>query len=108
MTGGEILGLIALVVLVGAGAVLAAAETSLTHMRRARAAVLARGDRENGNGHEEGDADDRTGLLLQVLEERSRYLGPILLMLLVCQLGAAGLTTVIVKDRFGGGWVAPS
>lgn len=108
MTGGEILGLVALVVLVGAGAVLAAAETSLTHMRRARAAVLARGDSEIGNGHEEGDADDRTGLLLQVLEERSRYLGPILLMLLVCQLGAAGLTTVIVKDRFGGGWVAPS
>ena len=34
MTGGEILGLVALVVLVGAGAVLAAAETSLTHMRR--------------------------------------------------------------------------
>ena len=66
MTGGEILGLIALVVLVGAGAVLAAAETSLTHMRRARAAVLARGDSEIGNGHEEGDADDRTGLLLQV------------------------------------------
>ena len=110
MTGGEILGLVALVVLVGVGAVLAAAETSLTHMRRARAAVLARGDRENGNGNgqDEHDADDRAGLLLEVLEERSRYLGPILLLLLVCQLGAAGLTTVIVNDRFGGGWVAPA
>ena len=108
MTGTEILGLFALVVLTGVGSVLAAAETSLTHMRRARAAVLARGDRENGNGHDDNGADDRTGPLLEVLERRSRYLGPILLVLLACQLGAAGLTTVIVNDRFGGGWVAPS
>jgi CBS domain containing-hemolysin-like protein len=108
MTGTEILGLLALVVLTGVGSVLAAAETSLTHMRRARAAVLARGDRENGNGHDGNGADDRTGPLLEVLERRSRYLGPILLVLLACQLGAAGLTTVIVNDRFGGGWVAPS
>ena len=108
MTGTEILGLLALVVLTGVGSVLAAAETSLTHMRRARAAVLARGDRENGNGHDDNGADDRTGPLLEVLERRSRYLGPILLVLLACRLGAAGLTTVIVNDRFGGGWVAPS
>ncbi|MBC8363711.1 MAG: HlyC/CorC family transporter [Actinobacteria bacterium] len=110
MTGLEMLGVVTLVLLTGVGSVLAAAETSLTHMRRARAAVLARGDRENGNGNGPGDnaAGDRTGLLLEVLERRSRYLGPILLLLLACQLGAAGLTAVIVSDRFGGGWVAPS
>jgi CBS domain containing-hemolysin-like protein len=106
MTGSEILVLLGLLVLIGVSGVLAAAETSLTHMRRSRASVLASSERENGNGN--GEHDNRADQLLEVLKERSHYLGPILLLLLVCHLGAAGLTAVVIDDRFGGGWVAPA
>jgi CBS domain containing-hemolysin-like protein len=109
MTGLEILGVVALVVLVACGAVLAAAETSLTHMRRARAAVLAEGPRENGNGNGDHDGEhDRSRVLVEVLQERSRHLGPVLLLLPVCHLGAAALTTVLALRWFGPAWVAPA
>jgi CBS domain containing-hemolysin-like protein len=90
MTGGEIAALVAFAVLLLAAAILALAETSLTHLGRARAAAL---DEE---GHK------RANVLLRLLERRERVLNPVLLLLLASHLAAATIVAVVVEDRFGG------
>jgi CBS domain containing-hemolysin-like protein len=89
VSGSEALGLLAFAVLVGFAAVLAVAETSLTHLGRARAARLA----EAG--------DPRAAELAQLLEHRERVLNPILLVVLACHLAAATIVAVLASDRWG-------
>ena len=96
MTAPEVFGLLAVLLMTGVSAVLAATETSFTHISQARAEVL--GDRSDGRAAE----------LLGFLEHRSRHLRPVLLALLACRLGAAGITAVLVQARFGGAWVLPA
>jgi len=89
MSAAEVAGLLAFAGLVGFAAVLAAAETSLTHIGRARAARLAE------------DGDPRAADLVRLLEHRERVLNPILLVLLTCHLAAATIVAVLAADRWG-------
>jgi putative hemolysin len=89
MSTAEIIGLLAVVGLVAFAAVLAVAETSLTHLGRGRAAALA------------DDGDKRARALLRLLEHRERALNPILLVLLTCHLGAASIVAVLAEHRWG-------
>jgi Mg2+/Co2+ transporter CorB len=89
MSGREVLGLLAFAGLVAFAAVLAVAETSLTHLGRARAARLAE------------DGDPRAAELARLLEHRERVLNPILLVLLACHLAAATIVAVLAADRWG-------
>ena len=94
MTTGEIVGAVAVVVLIVSAALLAVAETSLTHMGRARASALAEDGRKGA------------AVLERLLERRERVLNPVLLLLLTCHLGAATIIAVLVEDRFGLGGLA--
>jgi CBS domain containing-hemolysin-like protein len=96
MSGRELIGLLAFAALVGFAAVLAAAETSLTHLGRARAARLAE------------DGDPRATELTRLLEHRERVLNPILLVLLACHLAAATIVAVLASDRWGPAGVVAS
>ena len=93
MTTTEILGLLAFVGLVAFAAVLAIAETSLTHLSRGRAAALA------------DDGDRRAALLARLLERRERVINPVLLVLLTCHLAAATIVAVLTYSRWGSGAV---
>jgi CBS domain containing-hemolysin-like protein len=86
----EVLGLVAFAVLVAFAAVLAAAETALTHLGRARAARLA-----------EDNGDPRAADLARLLEHREQVLNPILLVLLACHLSAATIIAVMAAGRWG-------
>jgi CBS domain containing-hemolysin-like protein len=94
VTNAEIVGLLAFVALVAFAAVLAVAETSLTHLSRGRAAALAE------------DGDRRAAILARLLERRERVINPVLLVLLTCHLAAATIVAVIASDRWGGSGVA--
>jgi CBS domain containing-hemolysin-like protein len=87
VTTSELLGLAAFVGLVAFAAVLAIAETALTHLGRARAAALVE------------DGEKRAGRLVKVLDQRERVLNPVLFVLLTCHLGAATLVAVLVYKR---------
>ncbi|QGG95644.1 hemolysin family protein [Actinomarinicola tropica] len=89
MTDGALLGIVAVVVLVGSASVLAMAETSLTHLGRARARAL-----------EEEGAKGAT-MLSRLLDNREQYLNPVLLLVLVCHLAAATIVAVLVDHRWG-------
>jgi CBS domain containing-hemolysin-like protein len=93
VTTAEILGLLAFIGLVAFAAVLAVAETSLTHMSRGRAAALAE------------DGDRRAATLVRLLERRERVINPLLFLLLTCHLGAATIVAVLATNRFGVGGV---
>ena len=86
--------------LMAASAVLVATETSLLHIRRARAEVLTD---SNGDLHR---ADNRTAGLLRLLDDRVRGLGPVLFLLMAFRLTAAGLLAVLVADHHGTEWAA--
>ena len=89
MTDGAVLGIIAVVVLVLSAALLAMAETSLTHLGRGRARAL----------EEEGAKGARH--LSQMLDHREQYLNPVLLLVLTCHLAAATIIAVLVDHRWG-------
>jgi len=89
VSGQEVIGAIAVIVLVAVAAVLAVAETSLTHLGRGRAAALA------------DDGERRAPALLRLLEHRERVLNPILLVLLTCHLAAATIVAVLAERRWG-------
>ncbi len=87
------LGVVAVVVFVFAAAVLAAAETSLTNMTRARATALREEERKGAE------------ILESLLQNRERVLSPVLLVVLFCQLAAATIVAALVQDWFGSRWV---
>jgi CBS domain containing-hemolysin-like protein len=82
-------GIVAVVVLVATAAFLAAAETALTNIPRVRAIALG----------EEGAKG--AAALLRVLEQRERYLNPVLLLVLVCHLVAATIVGIVATSYLG-------
>ncbi|HEX9993895.1 MAG TPA: hemolysin family protein [Acidimicrobiales bacterium] len=94
MSGAEILAVVAVVVLLGAAIVMALAETSLTHITRAKASSM----------EEEGVRGAST--LRRLLDHPERVLNPVLLLVLLCHLAIATVVAVVVENRFGAGWVA--
>ena len=96
MTSAELAGLLAAVALLAFAAVLAVAETSLTHLGRGRASALE-------------DAGERWApALLRLLDHRERALNPVLLVKVTCHLGIATIVAVIANARWGGVGVAIS
>jgi len=89
MSGLEIAAIVGFVALTLIAALLAAAETSLTRMSRARAEAL----------HEEGRRG--SGKLVRLVAERERILNPLLFLVLACHLGAATLVGAFVQQRWG-------
>ena len=84
------LALSAFILLTVTAALLALAETSLTHIGRARAKAL------------EEDGHPRGAALVRLLEHRDRALNPILFVIICCHLGAATVIAVWADDQFGG------
>jgi len=76
-------------VLIAMAAVLATAETSLTRVNRIRALTLA----------EEGKRGSKQ--LLRLVDHPERFLNPVLLLVLLCHLGAASLVGVLA-ERWAG------
>ncbi|MGH9182735.1 MAG: hemolysin family protein [Acidimicrobiales bacterium] len=89
MSTAEVAAVVAVAVLVASAAFLAMAETSLTHLPRAKAQALA----------EEG----RRGAarLQRLLERREQVLNPVLLLVLVCHLTAATLVGLVAVSYLG-------
>lgn len=91
-------GLLVVGLLMAASAVLVATETSILHIRRARAEVLT------GTNGDSQRTDDRSADLLRLLDDRVRGLGPVLFLLMAFRLAAAGLLAVLVAGDHGAGW----
>jgi CBS domain containing-hemolysin-like protein len=91
LTSTDIWTLLIVVVLTGCAAMLAAAETSLTRMSRARAMHLQEEQRRGA------------AQLLNLVEQPARFLNLVLLMLLVVQFTATALFTSVMDRLVGGG-----
>jgi CBS domain containing-hemolysin-like protein len=91
LTTTDIWSLGAVAVLTAVAAFLAAAETSLTRMSRARAMHLAEEQRRGA------------GRLLALVEQPARFLNLVLLLVLVVQFFATALFTSVVNRVVGGG-----
>lgn len=94
MSGGELLAIVGIVVMLTAAALLAAAETALTRISAARAETLA------GSGHRGAE------VLRDLLARRGSVLNPVLFVAFACQLGAATLIAVLADRRWGSGGLA--
>lgn len=94
MTGGLLVGAITVALVTVVAAVIAAGETGLTRISRARAEALA--------------SDDLPGAaaLADLLADREGSLAPLLLLRVVFHLVAATIVAVLVIDRVGTAWVA--
>ena len=88
-SGVDVILVVVIVILVCVSAGLALAETSLTRMSRARAMSLADESRRG------------SGTLVRLMEHPERFLNPVLLLELVCQLVAASLVGVVTESLFG-------
>ena len=89
MSQTEIIGLIALVLLIAAAALLAAAETAITRVSSARAEALAE---EGGKG---------ALILRDLIDRRKHVLHPILFVVLACQIGVATVVAGLVLNHWG-------
>ena len=85
----EIIGVLALIVLVAAAALLAAAETAITRVSSARAEALA----------EEGQKG--AVVLRDLIDRRKHVLHPILFVVLACQIGVATVVAALVLEHWG-------
>ncbi len=85
---------VVVVVLLGASAVLALAETSLVRMSRAKALAL------------EDDGRRGARVLVRLTENPQGFLNPVLLMVLICQLVVATLVGILAHSWFGAWGVA--
>ncbi len=86
--------LIAVLVLLGLSAILALAETSLVRTTRGRARALEESHRHGARS------------LARLVEDPERFLAPVLLLVLICQLVAATLVGVVASRLFGAAGVA--
>ena len=75
-------------------AVLAMAETALTHLPRAKALALVDEGRRGAHSLE------------RLLEHRARYLNPVLLLVLSCHVATATLVGIYARSHFGAGGIA--
>ena len=89
MTSNLVYAVLAVVVLVAFAALLAAAETAITNVPRAKALAL----REDGRRG--------AGSLLRLLEHRERYLNPVLLLILLCHLTTAAIVGLVAESYVG-------
>ncbi|MBA2436811.1 MAG: DUF21 domain-containing protein, partial [Acidimicrobiia bacterium] len=89
MSNPEVFAAVAVVVLIAAGAFLALAETSLTHLPRSKALAL----------QDEGRRGAAS--LARLLVHRERVLNPVLLLVVVCHLAAATLVGLLAESYFG-------
>jgi CBS domain containing-hemolysin-like protein len=89
MSQPEIIGVLALIVLVAAAALLAAAETAITRVSSARAEALA----------EEGQKG--AVVLRDLIDRRKHVLHPILFVVLACQIGVATVVAALVLEHWG-------
>jgi Mg2+/Co2+ transporter CorB len=94
MNGTELAGIIAVVVLVASAAFLAMAETSLTHLPRAKVLAL---EEERRRG---------AAALSRLVERRQEMLNPVLLLVLVCHLTAATIVGLLAQSYLGPGGLA--
>lgn len=100
MSTAYLLGGVAVVVLIVLAAVLAMAETALTHLGRARAAAIE--DERLASTEAGGHQRRRRGASLpDLLERRDEVLNPVLLLLLVCHLGLATVIAVVAFRWWG-------
>lgn len=90
LTSGELLMVAAIVALVGLSVVLAVAETALTRISRPKAMALAE------EGRRGADA------LLRLTDDPERWINPLLLTVLACQLVQASLVGILADWLFGG------
>ena len=79
----------AVVVLVGFAAILAAAETAITNVPRAKALALQEDGRRGA------------GSLVRLLGHRERYLNPVLLLILLCHLTTAAIVGLVAESYVG-------
>jgi magnesium and cobalt exporter, CNNM family len=89
VTGVDIALIVVVVVLLVASALLALAETSLVRMSKVKAVSLL-DDRRRG-----------ARVLVRLVEDPQRFLNPVLLMVLVCQLIVATLVGILAAHWFG-------
>jgi CBS domain containing-hemolysin-like protein len=89
VTGADVAMIVAIVVLLLFSVYLALAETALTRMTRAKAQALAEDGRTGGRK------------LLGLVSHPERFLNPVLLVVLVCQLVQATLTGIVADRLFG-------
>ena len=89
LTGGDVAMLVTILVLMAITTFLALAETALTRMSRSKAHALA-----ESSGH-------RGERLLWLVARPERFLNPVLLTLLICQLVGATLLGILADDFFG-------
>ncbi|MGE0796518.1 MAG: CNNM domain-containing protein, partial [Acidimicrobiia bacterium] len=89
MSSAEVAAVVAVVALVTSAAFLAAAETSLTHLPRARVQALAEEGRKGAES------------LVRMLDHRERVLNPVLFVVLLCHLVAASLVTLLAQRYLG-------
>ncbi|MEM7285087.1 MAG: hemolysin family protein [Actinomycetota bacterium] len=94
MSGGELLAIIGIAVMLVAAALLAAAETALTRISAARAEALADDGRRGAE------------VLRDLIARRGSVLNPVLFVAFGCQLGAATLVAVLADRRWGSGGLA--
>ncbi len=89
VTTGDIVMLVVILVLLGITTFLALSETALTRMSRSKAKALA--DSGVSRGHR----------LVWLVERPERFLNPVLLTLLICQLVGATLLGIVADSLFG-------
>jgi len=94
LTGGDLAMIVTILVLMMATTFLALAETALTRMSRSKAHALAESKGTRGQR------------LLWLVTRPERFLNPVLLTLLICQLVGATLLGVLADDLFGAWGVA--
>jgi CBS domain containing-hemolysin-like protein len=86
--------LVVVVVLVACSGLLAIAETSLVSITKARARSLVEDGRRSARSLE------------RLVDNPQNFLGPILFLVMVCQLVAASLVSLVAKSLFGSAGVA--
>jgi putative hemolysin len=89
VTGVDVVLIVVVVVLLVASALLALAETSLVRMGKAKALALADEGRRGAK------------VLVRLVEDPQRFLNPVLLLVLVCQLVVATLVGILAARWFG-------
>jgi CBS domain containing-hemolysin-like protein len=89
VTGVDVVLIVVVVVLLVASALLALAETSLVRMSKAKALALADEGRRGGR------------VLFRLVEDPQRFLNPVLLLVLICQLVVATLVGILAARWFG-------
>jgi CBS domain containing-hemolysin-like protein len=85
----DLIMVIAVLAMIALAAILAMAETALTRTNRIRALTLA----------EEGKSGAKQ--LLKLVEHPERFLNPVLLLLLLCHLGAASIVSLLAEQWAG-------